>query len=212
MCLANNKSTNDEERLSPTSSINGDCKEPDYRNAFLQFKMINKEDNSDIIEENIFFEGISNGNKIYVTLAVQDEITDKTPDLLSIMRNDYFESNRVPESEKYLNSLKDHYSNSDIMLWLNKIMNDNLENPHILCGLLHIISHYPYSYVQPTGPTMACLLLNHIDNSVKDFAIKAFENWNKKETITYLKNIELTAWLREYAEGVIEDLKMFGDD
>ena len=151
--------------------------------------------------------------KSSIPISSRLDISKNTQMLLSIMHDDYFEANHIPNSELFVDSLKKQYSNYDILIWLNEIMGENMDNPHILRGLMHIISHYPYQYVHPIGPTMAGVLLNNKDNSVKDFAIKAFENWNSKETIGYLKYTEFsTDWLKEYAQAVIEDLEKYGDN
>lgn len=148
-----------------------------------------------------------------ISISSRLDISKHTQMLLSIMYNDYFEANCTPNSELFVDSLKKQYTNYDILIWLNEIMGDNMDNPHILRGLMHIISHYPYQDVCPNGPTMACALLNNTDDSVKDFAIKAFENWNRKETIGYLKYTEFSSdWLKEYAQAVIEDLEKYGDN
>lgn len=179
----------------------------------------------DMFQKNIFLlnDGQSDTNvsdskiekfeKRSISISPNLDISKHTQMLLSIMNDDYFEANHIPNSELFIDSLKKQYSNYDILIWLNEIMGENMNNPHILRGLMHIISHYPYQDVCPNGPTMACALLNNTDDSVKDFAIKAFENWNRKETIGYLKYTEFSSdWLKEYAQAVIEDLEKYGDN
>ena len=55
---------------------------------------------------------------------------------------------------------------------------------------------------------MALALLQHRSASVREFAIKAFENWNSKQSLMFLRNIKCDQqWLQDYLEEVIRDIE-----
>lgn len=128
--------------------------------------------------------------------------------LLQIMRNEEYIAGEIPESEKYVRTVLAEIGPERTMFWLTHIYETNFDKPAILIGLLHILSHFSYSTVSPNGPIMALALLQHRSASVREFAIKAFENWNSKQSLMFLRNIKCDQqWLQDYLEEVIRDIE-----
>lgn len=131
-----------------------------------------------------------------------------TKKLLQIMRNEEYVSGEIPESEKYVRDVLSEIGTERTMSWLTHIYETNFDKPAILIGLLHILSHFSYTAVSPNGPIMALALLQHKSVSVREFAIKAFENWNNKQSLLFLKNIKCDQqWLQDYLDEVICDIE-----
>jgi hypothetical protein len=131
-----------------------------------------------------------------------------TMTLLQKMPQDDFVAGEISESERYIEKTAKEYGWPDTMIWLNAVYLDNFSNPAILIGLMHCLSHFKYDDVKPVGPTMALGVLQHSDIFVRDYAIRAFENWGDKEAIPILESLSCEAkWLQEYIDEVIKELK-----
>jgi hypothetical protein len=84
----------------------------------------------------------------------------------------------------------------------------NFHDPHIITGVLHIISHFDYDLVSPEGPTMAIAALGHKNVEVREYGVKCFENWQHKDGIRILEQIKANErWFQNYINLVIRDLK-----
>lgn len=92
--------------------------------------------------------------------------------------------------------------------WLNGIYVDNFGNSEILIGILRVISRLEREEIYPIGHTIASASLNHKDEVVQETAIRAFESWGGKESLTILENVSISSkWVAEYLNEVISDLK-----
>jgi len=131
-----------------------------------------------------------------------------TVSLLQKMLDDDFVAGETSVSEKYIAEVAAEFGWLTTMNWLNSIYLDNYSNAEILIGLMHCISHFEFVNVKPAGPTMALGVLQHEDDYVRDYAVRAFENWNDKEAIPILESLSCEAeWLRDYIDQVIAALK-----
>lgn len=131
-----------------------------------------------------------------------------TTELVNMLRNESFEPGVATGSESFVESLLNRDSNGT-MTWLNdvflKFFNKDEE---ILTGILHIISHFEYKDVYPTGQTIAMAGLTNKSIQVKEYAIRSFENWSSPESLDILRGVECgEVWLQEYVSQVIQDLE-----
>lgn len=91
--------------------------------------------------------------------------------------------------------------------WLNEIFLEHFEDVSVVVGILRAIAHLEYDEISPTGPTMALAALSHRDIEVRECGIRAFENWESRDGLEYLKAIRCEErWLQDYLERVIVDL------
>lgn len=128
--------------------------------------------------------------------------------LLAIMANENYTSGEVSASESFVESIIQQMGVDCTMGWLMQVYETNYHRSNILIGILHMLSHFSYNLVNPYGPIMALALLQHKSSSVREFAIKAFENWNSKDSLVFLKNIRCDqVWLQEYLDEVILDIE-----
>jgi hypothetical protein len=124
------------------------------------------------------------------------------------MTQDDFVAGETSASERYIEKIADKYGWHDTMVWLDTVYLDNYSSPAVLIGLMHCLSHFEFEDVKPVGPTMALGVLQHSDIFVRDYAIRAFENWNDKEALPVLKSLSCDAkWLQEYINEVIKALE-----
>lgn len=130
-----------------------------------------------------------------------------TENFLNMVRNDVFESGYSSNSEIFFKSMLTKDPNIT-RNWLNSVYLKYFYDVKILVGILHIISHIDYDLIFPEGQTMAVASLTHQDVEVREYALKAFENWGHPDSLTILKNINCgERWLQEYLEDIISDLE-----
>jgi hypothetical protein len=99
------------------------------------------------------------------------------------------------------------------MSWLQTVFHDNFGDSQTVIGILHSVSHFSYADMYPAGVLIALGVLQHKDMYVRDYAIRAFENWNSKKAIPILESLKCeTEWQQQYINDVLETLKTEGID
>ena len=119
----------------------------------------------------------------------------------------------VNEMENVVRNLISMSSQDKTLKWLNDLFLEHNTNVLFMCTLFHTLSHMEYEEVLPNGPTMAMASLNHSDDRVIGYAIKAFANWNSKRTITLMQtNIPNIPWAKKEWHRVLEYITECGDE
>ena len=75
-----------------------------------------------------------------------------------------------------------------VLQWINQLFLDESKSKAVIANLLFAVSHMEYEDACPVGPTVAMLALNNSNRTLVELAIHAFENWNSKDSIAYLKS------------------------
>lgn len=128
--------------------------------------------------------------------------------LLSVMNEENYTSGEICQSEIFVEETMQQVGIECTMGWLMQIYEKSYGQINILIGILHMLSHFSYDIVKPYGPIMALALLQHKSNAVREFAIKAFENWDSKDSLVFLKNISCDqVFLQQYLDEVIADIE-----
>jgi hypothetical protein len=138
----------------------------------------------------------------------QDErwIQQKSIQLLSLLRVDDIEAGISSQSEIFVKRALEEHRIFALQM-VNQVYTDNVGNPHIQIGILHLCSHIEYSIGNPNLQTIALAALSDKSDDVKDYAVQCFENWNHKEGLRILKTVHSdTRWLQDYIDNVIESL------
>lgn len=79
--------------------------------------------------------------------------------------------------------------------------------PNILCGICKYLTTYDLDEVTPWGPLILIGLLNHKDETVKEYAVLLLDNWKDKKLIPVLRNLDCQAtWLQAYIKDVLLSL------
>ncbi len=127
---------------------------------------------------------------------------------INILRDDVIEAGEIPNAELYVKDLFREIGVEDTLLLLLGMYPNYYDDPKILCGILHIISHFPYETLGKTALLFPTALFSHKDDSVVEYAVKTMENWHTKEALKILNNTELRIhWLQKYIENVKEELE-----
>lgn len=84
----------------------------------------------------------------------------------------------------------------------------NYEFPNILCAIAKCLCSYDLTQTAEWGSMILISLLNHKNDTVKEYAVFLLENWKNKSLLPILKNVDCQAsWLREYINSVICSLE-----
>ena len=117
------------------------------------------------------------------------------------------------EAEYIIDDLIRETTPKDTMEWVYNIFLDNIDNILLLCTLIHSLSHIEYELVYPQGPMMAMAMFTHDDKRVVGYAIKAFSNWNSKDSLKYIEHMQpKEIWAKREMNRIIEYIKMNGDE
>lgn len=141
------------------------------------------------------------------------KVDEYSEEILSIFMNDEFIDGEVSQSEIYMEKHFNENTSIYILEALNNILVKNFDIPHILEGVLTMLSSISYKAASPEGISMCVSLLEHKSLAVKDKAVQTFERWNSKEAITILENLNCSPiWFQNYINDVISALKEGGND
>lgn len=141
------------------------------------------------------------------------KVDEYSEEILSIFMNDEFIDGEVSQSEIYMEKHFNENTSIYILEALNNILVKNFDIPHILVGVLTMLSSISYKAASPEGISMCVSLLEHKSLEVKDKAVQTFEKWNSKEAITILENLNCSPiWFQNYINDVISALKEGGND
>jgi hypothetical protein len=189
--------------IKPSSSFSGDL--VDSEKSHIHFEPREKKVQGIGYSENATTEEFSAVHIVAVPIVIDDTVTIT---LLQKIAQDDFVAGETSASERYIEDIANEYGWINTMNWLDKIYLDNYSNPAILIGLMHCLSHFKYEDIKPIAPTMALGVLQHSDIFVRDYAVRAFENWNDKEALPILKALSCDAkWLQDYIDEVIKALE-----
>lgn len=140
-------------------------------------------------------------------------ISQLTHEIRSIIQQDEFIDGEISHAELYMKEICTNYPIEYILKALMQIYSSNLRDPHILEGVLVMISCVPYEAVEPDGQIMAMGLLSNKELIIRDRAIQCFERWNSKKGVPVLKSLNChPKWLQNYVEKVIMYLERDGTD
>lgn len=117
------------------------------------------------------------------------------------------------EVEFIIEDLIRQTSVNDTMAWVYNLFLNNADNPLMACTLIHALSHLEYELIYPQGPMMAMAMFGSTDKRVVGFAVKAFSNWNSKDSLKYINNFKPKGkWAERELDRVINYIRENGDD
>lgn len=158
-------------------------------------------------------ESVPEKNDIVFDLQKDIDWDTAKADILNSLNWSDLKTGEISELESIIYSLSNLCTRIETMTWLNNLFLELFNNPLFISTLLHTLSHMDYDDVIPYGPTMAMAALNHKDDRVVSYAVKAFYNWNSKVALEYMKSVEPKAdWINTEWKKVIEYLEKHGDD
>lgn len=204
------------DQLSPLFSIvNNDLlnQNNQYSINEKKFPFTNFSDNELSYKTNIddSFETSKNGNQELVRqVKEQNEKFEKR--ILDLIKSEIYESGKVSKIEKYIT---EECLENDLLFIKQvslKILHDNLDNPHVIEGILRLFSTKSYDEMSPEAPMCCLSLLSNKSLLVRNKAIEIFEKWNSKKCLKQLEAQKCSpAWVQKHLLNVIDYLKKYGN-
>ena len=170
---------------------------------------------NDVVTDVVNKEPVRAIDKIDVQVIAIDEVdwTKAKQDIMSSLDWQSIQVGEPVEAEVIIKGLIDRTSVKDAMAWLYDFFLNNAQNPLLVCTLVHALSHIDYELIYPQGPMMAMAMFSSRDKRVLGFAVKAFSNWNSKDSLKYITNYHPSEkWAEKKLDRVIEYIEKYGDD
>ena len=127
----------------------------------------------------------------------------------AMINSSYFESGVFNDVDYYFKRLVNKYGSLERPLSILSYMtNHNIDNEHILEGVLHILSNYDYEDINPFGISIALAATVNHSPVVQDLLISCFESWDSPDGIDILEKMNLEVpWLKRYRDEIVIQLK-----
>ncbi len=79
---------------------------------------------------------------------------------------------------------------------------------NVLCAVAKCLCSFDLEQTAEWGPMVLIALLNHKNETVKEYAVFLLENWEDRNLLPILRNLDCHAtWLREYIDSVVIGLE-----
>jgi len=132
-------------------------------------------------------------------------ITDQLRDAL---RKYAFDDETMEPAWHFLDSIVDTYPPDYFGESFQRIYILNNSEINCMCGLCKCLISFDYDEVFPWGQSILVGLLNHRNETVKEYAVSLLDNWKRTELVDLLKNLEIKSnWMREYVVSVIRAIE-----
>lgn len=116
------------------------------------------------------------------------------------------------EAEDIIEDLFVSATPSGAMEKIYEVALNNSGNALLLCTLLHALSHFEYEKIYPKGPMFAMAMFSSNDSRVVSYAMKAFSNWNAKDSLKYANNFAPKQdWAIKEWNRIVSYIKENGD-
>ena len=95
----------------------------------------------------------------------------------------------------------------DTIKWLQDMWNNNIDNEHVLIGILHVIDYFDKE-MKELAYTILPLVLNHKNMEIKEMGVRILENDCCIKNYKILKTIQTDRkWFKEYVDTVLNDFE-----
>lgn len=152
------------------------------------------------------------GEKFYQNIR-NDKINQYINEITAIIRCDEYIDGEISNSQIFMEEAYEHKQLEYVIEALMQIYYTNIQDAHILEGVLVMISSVPYESIEPKGQIIALGLLVNNKLVIRDRAIQCFERWNSKKGLNALRSINChPKWLQNYVEKVIMYIERDGKE
>lgn len=118
-----------------------------------------------------------------------------------------FDEESLEPAYKVCEQIISEMSVEDLGAILQRIYLSCNDNINLLCGLCQYLISFDLNEVMPWGPMILIGLLNHKNETVKEYAVMLLDNWKDKSLIPVLRNTDCKSkWLQEYIKDVLVSL------
>lgn len=186
----------------------------DYFESDDRFSSSDNSDKQQTTEHNVERFRIHSHSNLEMSSAIPKSIyipsfAEERELLLAKIRSCYFEAGILCDADTFFSKLvRQHRSIEYPLSLLSDITNHNIDNEHVLEGVLHILSNCDYSAINPFG--ISIVLAASVNHSpvIQELLISCFESWDAADGIDILEKLELDIpWLDQYRNEVVSQLK-----
>lgn len=118
------------------------------------------------------------------------------------------DSDEYSSAEKKIIHIANNYSFDILGDVIQSIYITNFNKSNYLCGICRALMRYDLEELNPWGVVIIPGLLNHKDETVKEYAVALIDNWNSTLLLPVLKNLDIKQdWLKDYINTVVERLE-----
>ena len=146
------------------------------------------------------------------TVAEEKKKYNQTIDRLSAKLESYlalypYETELLSESEDFIIEIEHKYKFHILGDVVQTVYSRNYDKSHYMVGICKALLRYDLDEVRPWGVVLLSGLINHPDETVKEYVVQLIDNWNDKELLPILRTIEVSSeWLRDYINEVVNSL------
>ena len=94
------------------------------------------------------------------------------------------------EAYIFLKNLFSSYRKGDVLLWVQKIFNDNCNKEKVVVGLLKLLLEFSFDEVSPVAMTIAACCKNHKSYAIKSATFSLLGHWCNKEALDIITAFE----------------------
>lgn len=94
------------------------------------------------------------------------------------------------EAYIFLKNLFSSYRKGDVLLWVQKIFNDNCNNEKVVVGLLKLLLEFSFDEVNPVAMTIVACCKNHKSYAIKSATFSLLGHWCNKEALDIITAFE----------------------
>ncbi len=94
------------------------------------------------------------------------------------------------EAYIFLRNLFSSYRKGDVLLWVQKIFNDNCNKEKVVVGLLKLLLEFSFDEVSPVAMTIAACCKNHKSYAIKSATFSLLGHWCNKEALDIITAFE----------------------
>ena len=170
--------------------------------------------NMDIpLKENVEFVHLKDEEIIKIEVNNEPDFKNAERDIFASLNWSSLHIGELTEVENIVIDLINCSTVEVVSAWLMDFCFNNSSNAVLLCTIMHALSHLEYEMVYPAGPTIAVSMISHKDKRVVYYAIKAFSNWNSKDSLKYMKDFNpKERWAQQEWQRVMSYIDENGDD
>lgn len=149
----------------------------------------------------------TNTNNLAVQVEVEKAKLRYYDKFVKILIEDEFEYGMTSRSEIILSRiLENNYLIGKEIL--SDIFTKKYSNKEMIISLLRVISHFEYNVLAPQGMMIVASCFSNKDPEIIECAIRCCENWNNREILGILKNVDCRIdWLNNYLSEVINNIE-----
>lgn len=111
------------------------------------------------------------------------------------------------ESEDFIIEIEHKYSLRVLGDVIQNVYVKCFDKPYYMIGICNALLRYDLDEVKPWGIVLVSALINHPNESVKEYVVQLIDNWSDPSLIPILSTIEVSSeWLRKYINDVVKNI------